>query len=120
MVDAYKLGHYFMQPPGVSFVWDGWTARSNRYMPDSPETVNFGYQFTIKRYFVDFFNRWFFEADIDELEKDYVRKVSNGFKAQYADFTRFRELHELGYLPICIMGLPEGMLVPVRVPLYAI
>ena len=118
--DAYKLGHYFMQPPGVSFVWDGWTARSNRYMPDTPETVNFGYQFSIKRYFVDFFNRWFFDEDIDKLEEDFVRKVTNGFNPQYADFTRFRELHNLGYLPICIMGLPEGMLVPIRVPMYAI
>lgn len=120
MVDAYKLGHYFMQPKSVSFVWDGWTARSNKYMPDTPETVNFGYQFTIKRYLVDFFNRWFFEADIDELERDFIRKVKNGFHAQYADFTRFRELHQLGFLPICILGLPEGMLVPIRVPMYAI
>lgn len=109
-----------MAPPGVSFVWDGWTARSNRYMPDTPETVNFGYQYTIKRYFVDFFNEKFFQEDINKLEEDFIRKVSNGFNPQYADFTRFRQLHELGYLPICIMGLPEGMLVPIRVPMYAI
>ena len=120
MVDAYKLGHYFMQPKGVTFVWDGWTARSNRYMPDTPETVNFGYQFTVKRWFVDYFKRWFFDADIDELEADFIKKVKNGFHPQYADFTRFRQLHELGYLPICIMGLPEGTLVPIRVPMYAI
>lgn len=120
MVDAYKLGHYAMQPPGVTFVWDGWTARSNKYMPDTPETVHFGYQYTIKRYFKDFFDRWFFSADIDELEKDFIRKVSNGFNPQYADFTRFRKLHKLGYLPICIMSLPEGTLVPVRVPVCVI
>ena len=118
LVDAYKLGHYFMTPPGVTFVWDGWTGRSNQYMPDTPETVNFGYQFSIKRIFVDFFNRWFFGADIDELEADFVRKVNNGFSPRYADFSRFRKLHELGYLPICIMGLPEGMLVPIRVPMF--
>ncbi|MCL2633680.1 MAG: nicotinate phosphoribosyltransferase [Oscillospiraceae bacterium] len=120
MVDAYKLGHYFMQPPGVTFVWDGWTARSNRHMPDCPETVNFGYQFTIKRYFVDFFNRWFFGEDINALEADFIKKVNNGFNPRYSDFARFRELYDLGYLPICIMGLPEGMTVPVRVPLYVI
>jgi len=120
LADAYKLGHYHMSPSGVTYVWDGWTARSNQHMPYVEETVQFGYQYSVQRWLIELFGKWFFEANIDEIEKDFIRKVVNGFHPQYADFTRFRKLYELGYLPLCIMALPEGMKVPIRVPMCVI
>ena len=116
LVDAYKLAHYFMQPKGTTMVYSTWTARSNRYMPDSEETVVFGQQYFIKKYLVDFFNEHFFNANIHEIANDFKRKVATHFNSTYIDFTRFRNLHKLGYLPIKIMGLPEGTLCPIRTP----
>ena len=116
IIDAYKLGHPFMQPPGVSFVYTGWTGRSFKYMADMPYTVIWGHQARIKQWFVDFWNEKFFKAPIDELEKDAVRKIESCFSPRYSDWSRFRKLHKLGYLPIEIWGLPEGTLCPARTP----
>ncbi len=120
IVDAYKLGHYFMMPKGVSFVYSGWTARSNKYMPNSDATVVFGTQYFIKEYLVDFFNKEFFNGDIDFIQKDFEKKVKNQFNPAYADFSRFRALYDLGYLPIEVLGLPEGTKCPIRVPDHVI
>lgn len=120
IVDAYKLGHYFMMPKGVSFVYSGWTARSNRYMPNSDATVVFGAQYFVKEYLLDFFNKEFFQGDIDFIQKDFEKKVTKQFNPAYADFSRFRALYDLGYLPIEVMGLPEGTLCPIRVPDHVI
>lgn len=116
MVDAYKLGHYFQMPKSVQTIFSTWTARSNKYHPGCENSVIFGHQGFIKEYLVDFFNKNFFNADIDEIERDFTRKVSAVFHPAYTDFSRFRALHELGYLPIRVMGVPEGTVLPVGIP----
>jgi len=120
LVDAYKLGHYFMQPSGVKTVYSTWTARSNKYHDDCKNTVVFGQQYFINRYLVDFFNKEFFSGDIDRIRKDFEYKVSNTFNTQYCDFGRFQALYDLGYLPIAIYGVPEGTLLDIRVPDHVI
>lgn len=120
MVDAYKLGHAFMQPEGVNLIYSTWTARSNKYHPGCKNTVVFGAQGFIKEYLVDFFNEWFFSRDINDIEKDFVRKVKASFHTGYCDFTRFRKLHELGYLPIEVWGVPEGTVLPPHIPDHVI
>lgn len=116
MVDAYKLGHYFQMPKSVRTVYSTWTARSDKHHPGCPMTVPFGHQGFIQEYLIDFFNEHFFNADIDAIEKDFTRKVSAVFHPAYTDFGRFRMLHNLGYLPIRVMGVPEGTLLPVSIP----
>lgn len=120
MVDAYKLGHYFQMPHGVHSIYSTWTARSNKYHPGCEDTVIFGHQGFIKEYLIDFFNEHFFNADIDEIERDFARKVSAIFHPGYTDFSRFRKLHELGYLPIQVWGVPEGTVLPVHIPDHVI
>lgn len=116
LVDAYKLGHYFQMPKTVETVFSTWTARSNKYHPGCEKTVVFGHQGFIQEYLVDFFNKNFFDADIDAIEEDFKRKVGNIFHHAYTNFQRFRDLHELGYLPIRVMGVPEGTLLPIGIP----
>lgn len=116
MVDAYKLGHYFQMPKTVEMIFSTWTARNNKYHPGCDKTVVFGHQGFIKEYLVEFFRKNFFEADIDAIEADFTRKVSAVFHPAYTDFSRFRALHELGYLPIKVMGVPEGTLLPIGIP----
>lgn len=120
MVDAYKLGHYFQMPPGVQAIYSTWTARSNKYHDGCDDTVVFGHQGFIKEYLIDFFNTNFFNADIDEIEKDFARKVGAVFHPAYTDFTRFRKLHALGYLPIEVWGVPEGTVLPINIPDHVI
>lgn len=116
MVDAYKLGHYFQMPKTVQTVFSTWTARSNKNHPGCENTVVFGQQGFIEEYLVEFFSENFFNANIDDIERDFVRKVKAIFHPAYADFTRFRDLHRLGYLPIRVMGVPEGTVLPVGIP----
>lgn len=118
MVDAYKLGHYFQMPNGVETIYSTWTARYAKYHGNGnyDKTVAFGGHGFIKDILVRWFNENFFDADINEIEADFKRKVGAIFHPAYTDFTRFRDLWELGYLPIAVYGVPEGTLLPVNIP----
>lgn len=118
MVDAYKLGHYFQMPDGVKTIYSTWTARNAKYHDEGrcKNSVIFGHQGYIQEVLIDFFNENFFMADIDKIEADFKRKVGAIFHPAYTDFSRFRELHELGYLPIAIYGVPEGTVLPTNIP----
>lgn len=117
--DYYKVGHPWMQPENVNTVYSTWTARSNKFHAGCEKTVVFGHQYTI-RDMVDYFNHHFFMANIDELELEFNEMIANSFNPRYADFSKFRKLHELGYLPIKIMGVPEGTLLPIGIPDHVI
>lgn len=122
MVDAYKLGHYFQMPPGVRTIYSTWTARSAKYHNDGKceDTVVFGHQGFIKDILVRWFNENFFDADINEIEADFKRKVGTIFHPAYTDFQRFRDLWELGFLPIAVYGVPEGTVLPINIPDHVI
>jgi len=116
VIDFYKAGHYFMQPRAVETVYSTWTARSNKYHPGCEHTVVFGHQGFVKEYLVDFWNTEFFQKPIEELRESFNKIMNNCFNPIYADFSRFERLHELGYLPIAVWGVPEGSVVTIRVP----
>lgn len=118
MVDAYKLGHYFQMPPGVQTIYSTWTARNAKHHENGVcrNTVVFGAQGFISDTLVHWFNKNFFDEDIDAIEADFRRKVSAIFSPDYVDFKRFRDLHDLGYLPVTILGVPEGTLLPTNIP----
>lgn len=120
LVDYYKVGHFAMQPAGVNTVYSTWTARSNKYHEGCPETVVFGHQAFVQEYFVDYFNDKFFNQPLSAIRADFEKKIKNTFNPIYADFDRFEKLHKLGYLPICVMSVPEGTVLPIRVPQCAI
>jgi nicotinamide phosphoribosyltransferase len=116
LIDYYKAGHYFQQPKGVKKVYSTWTARSNKYHSGCEDTVVFGHQAFIKEYFIDFFNNCFFNVPIDELRADYEKKMNATFDPIYTDFSRFEALHKLGYLPLEVRAVPEGTILPIRIP----
>lgn len=121
MVDAYKLGHYFQMPPGVKTIYSTWTARSCKHHDERfTNTVVFGAQGFLQDVLMNFFNENFFDADINDIQKDFERKVGAIFHPAYTDFSRFRQLWELGHLPIAVYGVPEGTLLPVGIPDHVI
>lgn len=118
--DYYKAGHPWMQPPGAKVVYSTWTARNYKFHPNCPKTVVFGQQYTIREWFIDFFNDNFFNADLNELRDEFVTMMCTSFNPTYSDFRKFEALHKLGYLPIAVYGVPEGTLLPVGVPDHVI
>ena len=118
--DYYKIGHAIkMQPDDAQMVYSTWTARSFKYHNNCPKTVVFGHQYTIQR-LRDYWQEEFFNKSIEELRAEWELVIGNTFHMGYSDFSKFEDLHALGYLPICIYGVPEGSLLPVGIPDHVI
>lgn len=118
--DAYKIGHAHLYEDTVELIYETLVPRTNSYFPWSNKMVVFGYE-----YFVYMLKKsWdegFFSKPWLELEEDF-RTIERMFDAGvYAEMTRrFHDLYLLGYLPLEIKALPEGTLVPMRVPVLSI
>lgn len=110
--DFYKQSHAEQYPKDTAFLASYATARMSR-LPQK-ELIVFGVQAFIKRFLIDNFNETFFNRDFDEVLVEYKEIMGNTFPLKYVDIEKFRKLHELGYLPIEVAGLPEGTKVPIR------
>lgn len=118
--DYYKIGHAIkMQPQGAEMVYSTWTARSNKHHPGCDRTVVFGYQYTISE-LKAFWDENFFNVPVHDLERQWEAVIGKTFDETYCDFSKFYDLHELGYLPIAIYGVPEGTLLPIGIPDHVI
>lgn len=135
IADFYKLSHPEQYPEGTEFVYSNFTPRTSR-MPGVEKVVFFGLQAYTLQWMIEYFNVYFFlrprERVVDEYKHFiYFTLINPGniqgldtedcWKAiDKIDATRIRELHDYGRLPITIKALPEGTLVPLRVPMYTI
>lgn len=117
--DFYKLSHREQYPKGTTTVYSTMTPRSNKFADWSDEIVFFGLQYFIKEYLINRFNKDFFEKDEEEVVSTYVNFVKQTLGKDDTG-EHLRQLHRLGYLPIEIKALPEGSLVPMRVPVLTI
>ena len=115
LCDFYKLGHRVQYPKNTAYVYSTWIARKS-YLPGVDHTVAFGFQRFIKRYLMDYFDEHFFSRDVEDVLDEYSRLVTNTLGIQHASHEHLYDLHELGYLPLRIRAVPEGTLVPLRVP----
>lgn len=116
--DAYKLGHVQQYPEGTEFVFSNYTNRSSR-IDGVNYVVNFGLQAFLQEWAIDGWKD-FFAADEDEVAEEYERKVANILGPNSIGSEHIRALHRLGYLPLEFRQLPEGTLVPIRVPSFTI
>ena len=110
--DSYKQSHKDMYPEGLEYVESNYTNRGSR-VEGVAHVVHFGLQAWLK----DFTANWerFFAAPkekvIEEYQKNVETFVSPGFSLKEAE-----DLHDLGYLPLRFDAVPEGTLVPIKVP----
>lgn len=119
LIDFYKAVHRDMLPKGITKSVSYFTPRKSRVnMWD--EVVMFGLQSFIKTYLIDYFNEYFFEMSEEDVIKSYNRVLVATLGKDSFETRRIAELHRLGYLPIEIVALPEGTLVPVHVPMFGI
>jgi len=117
--DGYKVGHKFQYPAGTTLVYSNLTPRKSRNV-GSNEIVFFGLQYFIKEYLIHQFNEEFFKRPKDSVVKAYARRMDNYLGKDSIPYQHITDLHDLGYLPLEIKALPEGGLVPMRVPIFTI
>ena len=117
--DGYKVGHKFQYPEGTSLVYSNLTPRKSRN-PEIKEIVFFGLQYFIKEYLIQQFEEGFFNRPKEEALSAYARRMDNYLGKGAVTYDHIAALHDLGYLPLEIKALPEGSLVPLRIPVFTI
>ena len=117
--DFYKAVHSEMLNPGMTKSVSYYTPRKSR-VNRWPKVVNFGLQMFIKNWLVDEFNENFFNRPEDDVVAEYKRVLDNAMGKDIYDINKVRKLHKMGYLPIEIISIPEGIEVPMRCPIFGI
>jgi nicotinamide phosphoribosyltransferase len=118
LADFYKISHRSQYPEGTEVIYSTLTPRASR-MESVSEVVVFGTQVAIKK-ITDIFNENFFSQPVEKVVADYSRIIKHTLGDQTPDTKHIQELHKLGYLPISIKALPEGLVIPLRVPMMTI
>ncbi len=114
-IDGYKVDHRRQYPDGTSIIFTNFTPRKTR-RAQTEEVVFFGLQYFLKEYLIRQWNQDFFLKPKAEVVAAFTRRINAYLGPNAVGAQHIADLHELGYLPICIMALPEGSLAPLRVP----
>lgn len=118
LLDAYKLSHPDQFPPGTEYVYSNTTPRKSR-IKGVDEVVVFGLQYFIKEYLINQWGEWFSLPKEEAISV--MKRVTDRFLGEDSvKIARYEELHDLGYLPVLIKALPEGMKCPIGVPFMTI
>jgi nicotinamide phosphoribosyltransferase len=112
--DGYKVGHKRMLAPGTDFLYGTWIPRSTKHAPKGINKIlSIGHQLTV---------RWL-HAEWQENFFDMPKETATKFGTDMAkylgmpyDASHFEALHDLGYLPIKIKALPEGIETDANIP----
>ena len=119
LCDGYKLDHRRQAPQGIQYTYENWTARASR-IPDSNHVVFFGLQYFLKKYLMEEMEATFFSQPIDQVCAKYENLVNGYLGPNTIGSEHIAALHELGYVPMEFKALPEGTLVPLRVPMFTL
>jgi nicotinamide phosphoribosyltransferase len=119
LIDGYKADHRSQYPEGTEFVYSNFTPRSSRVYGVN-HVIFFGLQYFIKEYLMNKWKKDFFDKPLDEILKNYKRRMDNYLGPDSISVDHIEALWNLGYLPIRIKALPEGSQVPIGVPVLTI
>ena len=115
--DFYKMCHLSMLDKGMTKSVSYFTPRASR-VNRWKGVVNFGLQAFCKTYLIDYFNENFFKRSEADVIAEYTHYALNTMCE--VDVEPIRKLHRLGYLPIEVVSLPEGAVVPIHCPIFGI
>ena len=119
LTDGYKTGHASQYPPKTNLVYGNFTPRANKYAPNkATHVLAFGTQMTFMQIH-EMFQEGFFSRPKAEVIGEIKKELSLYLGTDY-DTRHFEALHDLGYLPVKVKALPEGTLVPIRIPVLTI
>ena len=119
LIDFYKAVHAEMLPKKINKSVSYFTPRMSR-VKRWDGVVMFGLQGFLKEYLIDYFNEEFFGKQLDEVISEYKRIMDATLGEGVYGIEKIEKLHELGYLPIEVVALPEGTIVPMHVPMFGI
>ena len=112
--DGYKIGHKKMLAPGTTRLYGTWIPRSTKHAPKGVDKiVSFGQQLVVK-WLHDEFEENFFKQPIS-VATSFSDDMSKYLGLPF-DGSHFSALHNLGYLPIKVKALPEGIETNPNVP----
>lgn len=119
--DFYKACHHSQYNENLEYVTSYYTPRMSR-IKGQDKVVMALLQSFLQKYFVESFSKDFFERDKEEVMFEYtlILKETIGEKVAKDAAEKVAELYDLQYLPIRISAIPEGTLVPVKVPMFEI
>ncbi len=117
--DGYKVDHRNQYPEGTELVYSNWTPRKSR-IPGIDKVMFFGLQYFMKKYLQEDFDNNFFKQPKDKVVEKYKRRIGSYLGPDAIKYEHVEALHDLGYMPIEIKALSEGMLVPMRMPMFTI
>lgn len=117
LTDGYKVDHRRQYPTGTTLVYSNWTPRKSR-IEGVDEVVFFGLQYFIKKYILEDFEQYFFKQPKEKVIAEYSRRINNYLGENQVGTKHIEDLHDLGYIPMVFKALPEGVTVPLRVPMF--
>lgn len=119
LIDFYKADHRRQYPEGTEMVYSNFTPRKSR-LAENDKLVFFGLQYFVKEYLVKQWNEGFFNVPKEKVIADYKRCMDNALGKDSIPVGHIAELHDLGYLPLVVKGLPEGTIVPQKIPVVTV
>ena len=112
--DGYKVGHKRMLAPGTTHLYGTWIPRSTKRAPDGIKKIlSFGQQLVVKWIHDEFKSNFFGIPKEDAMI--FIKDMSL-YLGMEIDGSHFEDLHDLGYLPIRVKSLPEGIETMPNVP----
>jgi nicotinamide phosphoribosyltransferase len=117
LTDGYKVDHRRQYPEGTTLVYSNWTPRKSR-IDGVEEVVFFGLQYFLKKYILQDFEAHFFAQPKEKVLAQYARRINNYLGENQVGIQHIADLHDLGYIPMVFKALPEGVSVPMRVPMF--
>jgi nicotinamide phosphoribosyltransferase len=125
--DGYKVGHKAMLAEGTTKLYGTWIPRSLKYMPKGIEKIMSAGQQLVVRYLHSTFAENFFFSEFEryptctntkERKAKAMKFISDmsAYLGMEYDGKHFEDLWDLGYLPIRIKSLDEGVFTNPNIP----
>lgn len=114
LTDGYKIGHKAMLAPGTDYLYGTWIPRSLKHAPQGVEKILSAGQQLTWIWMHDQFEEGFFNQPIEVAQK-FGRDMSKYLNLPF-DASHFEALHKLGYIPLKIKALPEGVETSPNIP----
>lgn len=124
--DSYKLAHRNLYPEGTELVYSNFTPRSDKHLnvPDDWKDGNMVVAgvYGMVREIVELWDETFFKRDLNSVLDEYREAVAPfcGLAPENVEVEHLEYLHKLGYLPLKIKALDEGLLCPMKVPVLSV
>ncbi len=119
LIDFYKADHRRQYPEGTELVYSNFTPRKSR-QTENENLVFFGLQYFVKEYLMKQWNEGFFNLPKEKVMADYKRRMDNALGKDSIPVEHIAKLHDLGYLPLVVKGLPEGTIVNPKIPVVTV